>query len=101
MKTKNEKVVLCVEFLNHCCAYYLLNEKQRGYALNSVENFHIKNGAILDRINFGADLTDKGWKLSFSLMVNYTYNLNDLDNNCISYLNDKKISSSLSVLKFL
>ncbi len=98
---KDQRLNLCIELLNNCCAYYLLNEKQRGYALNSVCNFHIKNGAILDRINFGADLTDRGWKLSFSLMVNYTYNLNDLDNNCISYLNDKKISSSLSVLKFL
>ena len=97
----NEKVRLCSEFLKSCCAYYLVNEKQRGYALNSVCNFHVKNGAILDRINFAGDLTDKGWKLSFGLMVNYTYNLSDLDSNCISYLNDKKISFSNSVLQLL
>jgi malonyl-CoA decarboxylase len=101
LQTIDERVILCVEFLNSCCAYYLINEKQRGLALNSVCNFHIKNGALVGRINFGADLTDKGWKLSYGLMVNYTYNLNDLDNNCLSYLNEKKISASESVLKFL
>lgn len=99
--TNKDKASKSVEFLNSCCAYYLLVEKQRGFALNSVCNFHIKNGAILDRINFGADLTDKGWNNSFGLMVNYTYNLYDLENNCISYLNEKKISASEAVLKFL
>lgn len=95
-----EKAMLCVDFLHRICAYYLINEKQRGYALNSVCNFHIKNGAYLDRLNFAADLTNKGWKQSFSFMCNYTYSdLDRLDLNCINYLNTKIVPHSDSIKK--
>lgn len=83
-----------VEFLIKSCSFYLFYEKKNGYAFNSVTNFHIKNGAQIYRLNFGADQSENGWRSSYSLMVNYGYNLNDLDYNCVNYLTTKNIKVS-------
>ena len=81
-------------FLLRSCAFYLYNVKKNGFAFNAVCNFHIKNGAQIYRINYGADLSDKGLRSSYGMMVNYGYYLNDLDTNCICYLTDKSIRIS-------
>ena len=41
--------------------------------------FHLGNGAILEKINLNADLSDKGIMQSKGLMVNYLYNLELLE----------------------
>jgi malonyl-CoA decarboxylase len=61
--------------LTRLAARYLLLEKHRGKPLDGVARFHISNGAEVYRINFGADLSRKGWSSSFGIMVNYRYNL--------------------------
>lgn len=85
---------ILVEFLTRACSFYLYYEKKNGYAFNSVTNFHVKNGAQIYRLNFGADQSENGWKSSYSLMVNYGYNLEDLDCNCVDYLTKKTIKIS-------
>lgn len=40
-------------------ARYIYEEKKRGKALCPVANFHIRNGAIFERINWLADCTPK------------------------------------------
>ncbi|RNA10854.1 malonyl- mitochondrial [Brachionus plicatilis] len=85
---------IMVGFLIKACSFYLFFEKKNGYAFNSVTNFHIKNGAQIYRLNFGADQSDNGWRSSYSMMVNYGYNLNDLDYNCVNYLTTKSIKIS-------
>jgi len=40
-----------------------------------VARFHLDNGARLERINLGADLSDKGLAESLGVMVNYLYDL--------------------------
>ncbi len=88
-------------FLLRACAFYLYNEKQRGHALNSVCNFHVHNGAHIEQINLGANLSDRGWSASYGLMVNYGYNLANVDKNCLAYLIDRKIPVSESVESLL
>jgi malonyl-CoA decarboxylase len=83
------------------CAYYLYYEKKNGYAFNAVSNFHIKNGAEIYRVNYGGDISDKGIKSSYGLMVNYGYYLSNLETNCVNYLIDKKIKISDIVEKQL
>lgn len=39
------------QVLLRLCAVYLLKERRRGFALDPVEHFHLKNGAWLWRIN--------------------------------------------------
>jgi malonyl-CoA decarboxylase len=46
-----------------------------------VARFHLDNGARLERINLGADLSDKGLAESFGVMVNYLYDLGSVEAN--------------------
>jgi malonyl-CoA decarboxylase len=63
-------------------AYYFLKAKQpSGKPLDPVARFHLGNGARLERLNFSGDLSAKGIKQSFGLMVNYLYALDDIERN--------------------
>jgi malonyl-CoA decarboxylase len=44
-----------------------------------VARFHLDNGARLERINLRADLSPKGLRQSFGLMVNYLYDLDRIE----------------------
>jgi malonyl-CoA decarboxylase len=44
-----------------------------------VARFHLDNGARLERLNVLADLSAKGAKQSFGLMVNYLYDLQKIE----------------------
>lgn len=62
-------------------AHYLVNEKYKGMPLDSVARFHIGNGSSLDRINWGADLSERALKQSAGIMVNYLYDLDQIESN--------------------
>ncbi len=64
------------------CAFHLWNT-HNGEATSSdpVARFHLNNGARLERINFAADLSRKGLRQSFGLMVNYLYDLDQFEAN--------------------
>ena len=55
------------------CARYLLAESRGKRAADPVAHFHLSNGARVERINMGADISEKGLKESAGLMVNYLY----------------------------
>ncbi len=44
-----------------------------------VARFHLDNGARLERLNAGADLSSKGLAQSYGLMVNYLYDLDRVE----------------------
>jgi malonyl-CoA decarboxylase len=44
-----------------------------------VARFHLDNGARLERLNWAANLSPKGLKQSFGLMVNYRYDLDKVE----------------------
>jgi malonyl-CoA decarboxylase len=68
------------EILEHCAAVYLCwgTLPDRG---DPVARFHLHNGARLERINADADLSPKGVRESFGLMVNYLYELDAVESN--------------------
>lgn len=77
------------------CAHYLYKEKRRGAALDSVANFHLKNGAVMWRLNWMADMSPRGMTNSCGMMVNYRYFIEDhLDDNSQNYLEKKIINAS-------
>jgi hypothetical protein len=51
------------------CAAYLYRERRRSSALDPVAHFHLRNGALLWRINWRADLSAEGLRRSHGLMV--------------------------------
>ncbi|RHY93182.1 hypothetical protein DYB37_000416 [Aphanomyces astaci] len=67
-------------------AHYLFREKKRGKALCPVANFHLRNGAIFERLNWLGDISPKGLKNSAGLMVNYKYELSQVEANNENYL---------------
>ncbi|RLN90856.1 hypothetical protein BBJ28_00012187 [Nothophytophthora sp. Chile5] len=67
-------------------ARYIYHEKKRGKALDPVTNFHVRNGAIFERINWLADLSKKGLAQSAGLMINYKYDLAHVEANNENYL---------------
>lgn len=83
--------------LMRLCAHYLINEKKKQAALDPVAHFHLTNGARLERINWLGDVSAKGMKQAAGLMVNYYYELNDIDDNHEDYVTEGTISSSRAV----
>ena len=68
------------EALQTLCAIYLIyfSTQRSG---SPVAKFHLGNGARLNRINWAADLSKKGLKESAGLMVNYLYDLDQVEEN--------------------
>jgi len=56
-------------------AHYLMREKRGNDARDRVANFHLSNGASIERINFPADVSLRGQEYSAGLMVNYRYRI--------------------------
>lgn len=88
--------------LVHLVARYLISAKSAGNeALDPVARFHLGNGARLERINWRGDLSPAGIDRSHGLMVNYLYDLSDVDDNHEVYANDGVIVTSNHVIKLL
>ncbi|WIA35540.1 hypothetical protein OEZ86_003965 [Tetradesmus obliquus] len=83
------------------CGRYLLAETRRGWALDPVQHFHLKNGAWLWRINTRADLSAAGLERSCGLMVNYKYVLADVTANNRAYLVDQHIAAAAELRRLL
>ena len=81
--------------------YFLEARSANGRARDSVARFHLGNGARLERINWLGDLSGKGLKESAGIMVNYLYDLGDIEKNHESYANQSLIISSSAVRKML
>ncbi len=62
-----------------------------------VARFHLGNGARIERINPLGDVSVKGLKQSFGVMVNYLYDLNDLEENVENFAREGTIATSATV----
>jgi malonyl-CoA decarboxylase len=79
-------------------AEYFLNEKAAdGRPLDPVARFHLGNGARLERINWLGDTSLKGLKEGHGLMVNYRYELKDIERNHEAYANEGTVAASKQV----
>jgi malonyl-CoA decarboxylase len=72
---------------------YLLHGGRDGRAADPVANFHLSNGARLERINPDADLSEHG-RQSCGVMVNYLYEPDRLELNHERYVERGEISLS-------
>ncbi|KAG6552712.1 hypothetical protein Mapa_005659 [Marchantia paleacea] len=87
--------------LMRLCARYLIVEKKRGRALDQVTNFHVRNGASVERLNWMGDTSIKGLETSAGIMVNYIYRLENIDTNNQAYLNKGIIAASPAIEQYL
>ncbi|EFV86957.1 hypothetical protein HMPREF0005_05943, partial [Achromobacter xylosoxidans C54] len=77
-------------------AAHYLQAMKNGLPLDPVARFHLGNGARIERLNWAADTSAKGLKQSCGLMVNYLYDLDELDGN-LARLHEGKPQVSRSV----
>ncbi|KAI7744894.1 hypothetical protein M8C21_009271 [Ambrosia artemisiifolia] len=96
--TQSEKLITVLEpILLRLCARYLVLEKKRGKALDSVANFHLQNGAMIGRLNWMADRSEKGLSQSGGIMVNYIYSLEHIEDYAQAYFSTGHIQASSDV----
>jgi malonyl-CoA decarboxylase len=69
--------------------------------LGTTANFHMKNGAIMYRLNWRADLSPRGLANSCGIMINYRYYLDQYEVNGRRYQVDKVIPASESFQQIL
>ncbi|KAJ7314879.1 hypothetical protein OS493_039066 [Desmophyllum pertusum] len=81
------------------CTKYLYIEKRRGFVMDPVGNFHIRNGAWMWRLNWLADVSARGMDNSFGLMMNYRYVVEDVDKNNQQYLLNGTVAASTQFLE--
>jgi len=82
-------------------ARYLASAKQgggeSGAPFDPVSRFHLGNGARVERLNYLGDNSAKGFRQSFGLMVNYRYELDDLENNLEAFASTGKIAMASTI----
>lgn len=81
-------------------AHYLLTERHKdGLAADPVARFHLGNGASLDAIHFEANMSEKGISQSYGMMVNYRYDLTQVEDNHEAYVTRGEISAPAKLYK--
>jgi malonyl-CoA decarboxylase len=81
--------------------YFLRARSPRGLPLDGVARFHLGNGARLERINWLADVSDKAIAQAEGLMVNYLYDLDDIEKNHEAYAEGRTVVASNAVQRLL
>lgn len=70
-------------------------------ALDPVANFHLTNGARIERLNWLADKSENGITNAAGLMVNYLYDLERIEANHEAYSIDGKTALSPAIKRLL
>ena len=91
--------------LRLCATYLLKGKRDNGkgdnmFASDSVAHFHLSNGARIDRLNWLADTSANGMRRYQGVMVNYRYELSQIEQNHERYKSEGVITAS-SVVRSL
>ena len=88
--------------LQKAVATYLLAAKHSsGKPRDPVARFHLNNGARLERVNWLGDISPKGLREAAGFMVNYLYDLDEIENNHEDFAHNRAIASSRHVRNLL
>jgi malonyl-CoA decarboxylase len=77
--------------------YYLHARTRNGSPVDSVARFHLGNGARLERLNWLADTSERAISQACGLMVNYLYDLEDIEENHEAYAQQRTVVASKAV----
>ncbi|BAT58093.1 malonyl-CoA decarboxylase MCD [Variibacter gotjawalensis] len=81
-------------------AWYFLHAKnKRGGPVDAVARFHLGNGARLERLNWLGDVSAKGLRQANGLMVNYLYDLDDIEKNHEAFVEQRTVVASSAVTR--
>jgi len=102
LKVGDPRIVANKVAITKLVAHYLMNEKNhKQLPINDVCRFHLGNGAIIDDIVINANVSEVGLNRSFGVMVNYLYELKNIEKNHEEYINNKTIIISDKLKKII
>lgn len=88
--------------LGQMAAHYLLRARTAsGRVIDPVARFHLGNGARLERINVGGNLSARGLRESHGVMVNYRYDLDDIEVNHEAFATRNTVVASNAARRLL
>ena len=85
--------------LRAAATYFMTARNSSGSPLDAVARFHLGNGARLERLNWPADLSERGRRQSCGLMVNYLYGLGDIEKNHEAYAENRTVIATSAIRK--
>ena len=77
--------------------YYLHARTRSGSPVDSVARFHLGNGARLERLNWLGDGSERAINQAHGLMVNFLYDLEDIEKNHEAYAQQRTVVASKQV----
>jgi malonyl-CoA decarboxylase len=77
--------------------YYLHARTRNGSPIDPVARFHLGNGARLERLNWLADTSERAMAQAYGLMVNYLYDLEDIEENHEAFAQQRTVVASKAV----
>ena len=77
--------------LNRAADYFMQVRDAAGRPRDPVARFHLGNGARLERLNWEADMSANGLRQSGGIMVNYLYELSNLEENHEAFVERGKV----------
>ena len=83
--------------LEQLAARYLYSVRQNGRPFDPVARFHLGNGARIERIDFLADVSAKGFRQSCGLMVNYLYDPGEIEQNVEAFVGEDRIAATAAI----
>ena len=102
LKVGDPRIVSNKVSITKLVAHYLMYEKNnKQLPINDVCRFHLGNGAIIDDIIINANVSEVGLNRSFGVMVNYLYELKNIEKNHEEYINNKTIIISDKLKKII
>ncbi len=81
--------------------YFLRARSPRGLPVDPVARFHLGNGARLERMDWLGDISEKGIAQAYGLMVNYLYDLDDIEKNHEAFAESRTVVASNAVQRYL
>jgi malonyl-CoA decarboxylase len=85
--------------LRAAATYFMAGRTASGAPIDPVARFHLGNGARLERLDWPADLSERGRKQSYGLMVNYLYDLGDIEKNHEAYAESRAVIAAGPIRK--
>ncbi|MDH3228957.1 MAG: malonyl-CoA decarboxylase [Alphaproteobacteria bacterium] len=83
-------------------ARYLVEAKNgKGAPVDPVARFHLGNGARLENVHPGGDMSERGLEGSYGVMVNYLYDLKQIEERHEAFAQSGEVSHSPAVGKLL
>ncbi len=82
-------------------AYFLRAKTPAGRPVDPVARFHLGNGARLEMLNFLGDTSPKGLEQAHGLMVNYCYDLDEIERHHEAYAEKGEVIASAVIRKLL